>query len=118
MTKEQVTTCLEAVSEVTNAWVTLEGKYTHLSIDCDTNLFISPRTCQFYFDTDNELLFIRHTLGPAKELEEGGSITRGYVAVPHNGKSYLLKLEDGGCNDRTIGKFHEALSFEMINGFY
>ena len=116
MTKDQITTCLSEVNEAPNTWTTLEDNLSHISLECDNTFAVLPKTVQFYFDNETELLFIRHTKGKPKRITEAMNIPDGYVSVSHNGEPYLLKLEGGGCNDITIGVFHEALSYEMIVG--
>lgn len=118
MTKEQVNACLAEVDESPSTWTTLEGKFTHLNLQCDNNIIISPKTTQFYFDDQTELVFMRHTFGKPKLLADGEAIPRGYVSVPHNGKAYAIKLEESGANDKTIGRFHEVVSYELLVGMF
>jgi len=118
MTKTQIDLCLNELDEMANSWITFEGKLTHFSLQCDSNLFISPQTVQYYFDNTSEMMFVRHTYGPAKRLKDDGVIPDGSVSISHNGLPYIVKVEGGGCNDNTIGVFHEAISYELIVGMF
>ena len=118
MTTEQITKCLTELGEAPGAWSTFEGKLSHIGMQCDNILAVIPKTTQYYFDNDYELLLVRHTYGNPKKIGGSDVIPDGYVSISHKGEPYIVQLEKGGCDDPTIGRFHEAISYEIITGLF
>lgn len=96
-------------------WTTLENVFRLINLDANENIYIIPQATQFYFDTDNDVLFVRNTDGIARKLT--GELKNGYVKINHDGADYTVKLSDGGIEDETIGRFHTVYGLEQIIGF-
>ena len=120
MTKNQVVICLEEIGVSTEnpVWLTLEDKLTHIGLQCDNTLSVSPKTVQYYFDVFSGLLFVRHTFGTPKKIGYSDPIPDGYAVISHNNIPYIVKIEGGGCEDQHAGRFHEVISFDMITGLF
>ena len=103
---------------LTNSWITLEGAYARIGLYSNNAIYISPRDTQFYFDEDNELIFVRHTHGAPEKIDQDHPLKKGYVIVPHLGVDYQIKLYEGGIEDNTVGVYHDVYSLDNVVGFF
>lgn len=111
-----ITSQLNKIGVVTNSWTTLD-KFSTIVLHIDSYLFPVPAESQYYFDTTNELVFVRYTFPTPYKTQ----VNENFVAVtlPNIGDCYL-QLIQGGVNDaRTngIGRYHEVFSFESLTSF-
>ena len=98
----------------TNEWITLEGFCSGILIEPDCRLFVNPFHMQFYFDTDSKLLFVRNTAErPAlmKRLMPGKDVS---ITLMKDESEHFVTLDEGGIEDRNIGRYHAVYSFDKI----
>lgn len=113
MTKERISECGVPL----NQWTTLEGAFAIIGLIGSSNQEVFPKTSQFYFDGDGNILFIRHTDGKPR-LYKNETLAEREVIVPHDGKNYVMNVIPGGAKDSTVGYFHDAITFDNICGFF
>ena len=107
MTTEQLTTATITF----NTWITLENKFSIIQLVNDGRIFITPSKTQLYFDSTNELIFVRYL--DTRSYSETPKI--GFVRnLLSNGKSGYYALIEGGFEDSTLGKYHDVFSFDAI----
>lgn len=111
MTAKQI----QALGFTTDAWTTLENVCKLIGIESDDRLYIQPEANQFYFDTTDNLLFVRYTDGLSLY---SGTLPNGYARISVNGVDYITKIAKTNANDSTVGKYHLAVDFKRIVGFY
>lgn len=106
MTKTQLT----SIGITMNSWLTLENKFFNIQLTNDGHLYPAPKTTQFYFDSLNELVYVRYTTGRLfkEKLQDD------FVLVEFSFGNYYLHLDPGGVTDNRIGKFHEIYTFDSI----
>ena len=102
----------------TKEWITLYGFCKCIGIYSNGTIFVKPEATQFYFDPDNELLFIRNTRGKPIESSINEELTPDYVKIQLKDKYYKLKLVEGGVVDSQIGRYHDVVSIDNITGFF
>lgn len=100
-----------------NSWATFAG-YGRIGLYSNNCIFIDPANMQFYIDTSNALLFVRHTSGRLEKLLSDKDLKDGYAKITIDGTDYQTKIVDGGIIDSKIGKWHDVYAIDNITGFY
>lgn len=83
-----------------NSWI--HSGFKAILFNGDQKIYTEPSTVQYYFDSENDLLFARYTSG---------------FPVPENKKAYgveyyeyednkFVSILPGGVDDNIIGKYH------------
>lgn len=111
MTKEQIT----AAGIKMNAWVSLEGVVNIIGFNANKNQHTSSTGEQYYFDSENGLLYIRLLSGYPEKYD--GTLKDGYTIVSHGGKDYQIKIASGGI-DSKLGKIHAVYNTDEICAIY
>jgi hypothetical protein len=122
MTTSQVNTIFEEVSSKypnvgVNQWISLENIFTFINMNNDKYNMVAPKTKQYYFDTTNEVIYVRFTDGYPIKLQQNESVDSRYVVIVHDNELYKVKIKGGGYPG-TYGIFHELIPFSLISGFY
>lgn len=105
---------LKALGIATNKWDNLQNLCKAILFDNDGYLYVTPRTKQFYFDEENELVFVREIRTPLSknEFEDSVKVT---LVEGTNKKEYYGKLHAGGIVDNKVGKYHAVYDIGKIN---
>lgn len=111
-------TQLSAYNIPMNQWTTLKGIFDFISLDGNNNIFVDPLGTQFYFDSTDEVLFVRFTTGKPLLVSETPIAPPDSVAISYNSKNYYVSLVPGGVVDSTVGRYHELIGTDSIVGLY
>lgn len=118
MTKEFIKHTLKEItgfSSPMNQWLTLTGCCQRIGMLSDNNIGIDPLHKMFYFDEDDEMLYIRKFDG---ELIKTTETRDGYVSLTLNGTQYLNKISESTIDHEDAGVFHQCVSFDKLVAFY
>jgi hypothetical protein len=121
MTRNQVTHALTSTANSYGVWTTLEGDFLYITLESDKNIYGQPNAVQFYFSPSADYFLVRYTGREYPVLYTGGTIPLGYVLIVHDGKQYMVKIEDGGVEDNSpdeAGIYHEIYAFSSISGLF
>ena len=95
----------------TNSWIS--SGFNAILFNGDQKLYASPKAVQYYFDSENELLFARYT--DSLSIPESKLFTTSEYYEYNNNKYTFL---DGGINDKIIGRYHAVYDINSITSIY
>lgn len=117
MTTKQIKYILELKGFEPDKWTTLDNGTNGIGVIAlfgDNNLLVSPGTTQFYFDTDEEMLYVKKYGGkPKLEMDDIYCIP-----VKINEQTYYFAPRTEQFLDNTLGHFSDCFSFANICAIY
>jgi hypothetical protein len=104
------------------SWHTLDGVVQRVGLLGDANIHIDPTTRVFYFDNDNELLYIKNLTGTLYDYEKSKQYltTTGYMSFTLKDGTKVVAVESSanGVSVTGLGRVHTFISYDNISGFY
>jgi hypothetical protein len=120
MTRDQIESALEPGGFNTGEWISLGDSFKYILMNSDKSFFSDDSAVQYYFSTRYDYVLTRHLIG-TPQLTELTVAPAGYTKVIHDGKAYLIKIENSGTIDASLdnaGVYHNITSFESIVGLF
>ena len=84
------------------------------NLTSDVNILVEPTSVQFYFDTDNDLLYIRKYYGKPTLVKDDLHT----IPVSINDKVYYYAPIPNQIEGSTVGYFSDCISFKHICAIY
>jgi len=119
MTSAQIKYAIESYGFRMNTWTTLFDPSKAINIGLiglagDNNLVINPTTTQYYFNTADNLLYIKKYTGAPTDTQT----TSNTIEVTYGGKQFYFAPQLDQIYDQSLGYIAEAVDFSTIVAFY
>lgn len=122
MTKNKILAAFNdaGIASPFNTWMTLHNVFNSIGLHkADNNIAVDYRTVMFYFNEDDEMVYLRHFDGTVYEYNSNSKLYDGDITFTVNDKTYFLRCLScyKTSTDDNIGEYHEAISFDQITSF-
>lgn len=97
-----------------DTWINLDSICDGFLFSNEGTLFATPKTMEAYFDSSNNLVWIRYMDGRLSTNAEKYKNSSDYVVTSHNGTDYYTRLVPGGLTDKSVGRYHTVYDMDKI----